>query len=80
MFGHDHLGITSLRAGTDPANVACVAALQAAGFMPAPGPEAHRLPDGRRDPACWFEHITDQPARCHTRSGGRRRMPKQRQT
>lgn len=80
MLGHDHLGITSLRAGTNPANVACVAALQAAGFEPTAGPEKHRLPDGRTDRACWFEHITDQPARCRTRSSGRRRMPKQRET
>lgn len=76
MLGHDHLGITSLRAGTDPANVACAAALQAARFKPAPGPQEHRLPDGRTVSACWFEHLTGQAARCHTRSSGRRRMPK----
>jgi len=64
QFGHDHLGITTVRAGTEPANVACVAALLAAGFEQAQGPQTHHLPDGRTVPACWFRHDTGQPARC----------------
>lgn len=64
QFGHDHLGITTVRAGTDPANVACVAALRAAGFESAQGPQTHQLPDGRVIPSRWFRHDTGQPARC----------------
>lgn len=64
QFGHDHLGITTARAGTEPANVACVAALLAARFEPTQGPQTHHLPDGRAVPACWFRHDTGQPARC----------------
>lgn len=64
QFGHDHLGLTTVRAGTEPANVACVAALLAAGFEPAQGPQTHHLPDGRVVPSCWFRHDAGQPARC----------------
>jgi RimJ/RimL family protein N-acetyltransferase len=66
-LGHEHLGAARIRAGTDPANIACVAALLAAGFLPAPGPEVHLLPDGRIVAASWFQHDTDQTARCDTR-------------
>lgn len=64
QFGHDHLGITTVRAGTEPANTACVAALLAAGFEPAQGPQTHHLPDGRAVPARWFRHDTGQAAQC----------------
>lgn len=65
-----------MRAATEPANLACVAALLAAGFEPAAGPEANHLPDGRIVPARWFRHDTDQPVRCQTQRR-RRRTPKQ---
>jgi RimJ/RimL family protein N-acetyltransferase len=64
LFAHDHLGLASLRAGTEPANAACVAALLSAGFVPAAGPDLHRLPDGRAVPARWFRHDTARPSRC----------------
>jgi RimJ/RimL family protein N-acetyltransferase len=63
-FGHDHIGLPSVRAGTEPTNVACVAALLAAGFEPAQGPETHQLPDGRTAPASWFRHDSEHSARC----------------
>lgn len=71
QFGHHHLGITTVRAGAEPANMACVAALLAAGFEPAQGPQTHHLPDGRIVPSRWFRHNTGQPARCR----GRRSRP-----
>ena len=58
------MSITTVRAGTEPANVACVAALLAAGFESAQGSQTHHLPDGRAVPACWFRHDSGQPARC----------------
>jgi RimJ/RimL family protein N-acetyltransferase len=64
LFAHDHLGVASLRAGTEPANAACVAALLSAGFVPAAGPVIHHLPDGRSVPARWFRHDSDRPSRC----------------
>jgi RimJ/RimL family protein N-acetyltransferase len=56
QFGHQHLGLASLTAGTEPGNHACVAGLTSAGFIPAPGPSTHTLPDGRVVPARWFRH------------------------
>ena len=63
-FAHYHLGEANVFAGTEPANVACVNALLAAGFVPTKGPEQHHLPDGRRVPARWFVHQADSPTRC----------------
>jgi RimJ/RimL family protein N-acetyltransferase len=63
-FGHDHLGVPMVRAGTEQANMACVAALLAAGFEPAQGPATHRLPDGRIILARWFRHDVEQATRC----------------
>jgi RimJ/RimL family protein N-acetyltransferase len=64
QFGHDHLGMTRVGAGTEPANAACVAALLAAEFEPDQGPQVHHLHDGRTVPASWFRHDTRQPSRC----------------
>lgn len=74
QFGHGHLGITTVRAVTEPANAASVSALLAGGFEAIQGPQTHRLPDGRVIPVRWFRHDTEQPARCHLRHGrtGRR--------
>jgi RimJ/RimL family protein N-acetyltransferase len=67
QFGHDHLGIAMVRAGTEQANTACVAALLAAGFEPAEGPATHRLPDGRVIRARWFRHDAEQATSCQRR-------------
>ena len=64
QFGHDHLGLSTVRAGTAEANYACVAALLAAGFEPFQVPHPLYLPDGRVVPARWFRHDTELPARC----------------
>lgn len=64
QFAHYHLGKEYVLAGTEPANVSCVRALLAAGFIPASGPDAHRLPDGRIVPSRWFQHVVDQPVEC----------------
>jgi len=64
QFAHAHLGQERVLAGTEPANAPCIRALLSAGFTPTAGPDAHRLPDGRVVPACWFHHPTDRPARC----------------
>lgn len=64
QFGHSHLGVATVHAGTEQANMACVAALLGAEFQPTEGPAKHRLPDGRIIRARWFRHDAVQPARC----------------
>jgi len=63
-LAHEHLGIASIRAGTESANAASVGALLAAGFSPAHGPDLHQLPDGRQVPSTWFQHNAGHTARC----------------
>jgi len=63
-FAHHHLGIASVLAGTEPENAACIGALTAAGFVPAAGAGAHRLPNGRMVTSRWFRHESVRPARC----------------
>lgn len=63
-FAHHHLSIASIVAGTDPDNAACIGALTAAGFVPAAGPEAHELPNGRVVTSRWFRHESVRPAHC----------------
>lgn len=65
-FGHHHLAIATLRAGTEPANRTTVTALTTASFTDTTGPPSHRLDDGRTIPARWFQHHTDDPHRCDT--------------
>ncbi|WP_105967856.1 GNAT family N-acetyltransferase [Streptomyces geranii] len=55
-FAHDHAGLPTVRAGTATANVACRRALERAGFVPAPGPARHTLPDGRELDTVWYLH------------------------
>jgi len=69
QFAHNHLGMTSVAAGTDAANAACMAALLAAEFKPGQGPPVHVLQDGRTVPALWFRHDTAQPSRCRGATG-----------
>jgi len=64
-FAHQHLGIASVTARTEPGNVACVAALTSAGFVPASGPSTHQLPSGRAVPVLWFRHEAARQNRCH---------------
>jgi RimJ/RimL family protein N-acetyltransferase len=68
LFVHHHLGEHSVRAGTEPTNVAAASALRSAGFYPTTGPSTHELPDGRAVPALWFRHDTDRPGRCRVRN------------
>jgi RimJ/RimL family protein N-acetyltransferase len=39
QFAHQHLGVASVRAGTEADNAACIGALSAAGFLPVEDPE-----------------------------------------
>jgi RimJ/RimL family protein N-acetyltransferase len=64
QFAHQHLGIASVTAGTERGNAACIAALTAARFAPAPGPGTHPLPDGREVLVLWFRHEAASPSRC----------------
>lgn len=64
-LAHRHLGIASVTAGTEVGNVACIAALASAGFIPASGLAPHTLPDGRVIPALWFRREVARPSRCH---------------
>ena len=63
-LAHRHLGIASVTAGTEAGNVACIAALASAGFIPASGPASHTLPDGRVVPALWFRREVARVSRC----------------
>jgi RimJ/RimL family protein N-acetyltransferase len=66
-LAHRHLGIAAVRAGAHPGNAACIGALTAAGFTPAPGPETHVQPNGRVIPTRWFRHECDQAGYCDLR-------------
>ncbi|EMF57431.1 MULTISPECIES: GNAT family protein [Streptomyces] len=55
-FGHAHAGLPTVRAGTATANLACRRALERAGFVPAPGPARHTLPDGRELDTVRYRH------------------------
>jgi len=63
-FAHHHLGAASVTAATEPGNVACIAALASAGFIPVPGPATYTLPSGRVIPVLWFRHEVARPSRC----------------
>ncbi|MFI7360168.1 GNAT family N-acetyltransferase [Streptomyces avidinii] len=63
-FGHEHLGLASVRAGTETANHRCRGALSAAGFVPYGGPDRHTLPDGRVVDCAWYRHDAVGTARC----------------
>jgi RimJ/RimL family protein N-acetyltransferase len=63
-FAHGHLGLTEIRAGTEPDNAACIRSLQSAGFTAATGPSTHRLPDARIVPAAWFSHSAPYALTC----------------
>lgn len=55
-FAHSHAGLPTVRAGTATENLACRRALERAGFVPAPGPPRHTLPDGREMDSVWYRH------------------------
>ena len=63
-FAHQHLGIPSVTAVTESGNAACIAALAAAGFIPAAGPDPHILPNGQVVPVRRFRHESAQPTMC----------------
>lgn len=63
-FAHHHLGIATVRAGTEMTNRACAGALTSAGFIATTGPAHHRLPNGRVIFAQWFRHDSEQPSTC----------------
>jgi hypothetical protein len=56
---HGVLGLDTVVAGCDPANIAGIRALTRAQFAPAAGPIRRRLADGRVVPASWFERSRD---------------------
>lgn len=55
-FAHSHAGLATVGAGTATENLACRRALERAGFVPAPGPARHTLPDGRELDTVWYRH------------------------
>ncbi|MFJ6370120.1 GNAT family N-acetyltransferase [Streptomyces virginiae] len=63
-FGHEHLGLESVSAGTETANHRCRGALRAAGFVQYEGPALHTLPDGRVVDSAWYRHEAAGTARC----------------
>lgn len=65
-LAHRHLGFREVRAGAEPENAASVRSLWRAGLDPAPGPETHRLSDGRVIPSRWFASVEPEPVRCRS--------------
>ncbi|MFF7333515.1 GNAT family N-acetyltransferase [Streptomyces sp. NPDC008150] len=65
-LGHFHLGLPTVRAGFEPANLASAGALAAVGFVPADAPPRHTLGDGREVGARWSQHTAPwrPPCRC----------------
>ncbi|WP_051781839.1 MULTISPECIES: GNAT family N-acetyltransferase [unclassified Streptomyces] len=63
-FGHEHLGLESVSAGTETSNHRCRGALGAAGFVECEGPARHTLPDGRVVDSAWYRHEVAGTARC----------------
>ncbi|MFF9035480.1 GNAT family N-acetyltransferase [Streptomyces sp. NPDC014892] len=55
-LAHSHAGLPTVRAGTATANLACRRSLERAGFVPAPGPARHTVPDGRELETVWYQH------------------------
>lgn len=73
-FGHQHLGLSDIWAGAEPANRASSRALVAAGFRPVEGPATHSLPNGRVIPSAWFHHGEPSAIQCeggYQREAGR---------
>ncbi|WP_176968680.1 GNAT family N-acetyltransferase [Amycolatopsis xylanica] len=64
VLAHEHLGLTSVRAGVETTNLASQGALRAAGMRQVDGPPTHTLPNGRVMSSYWFQHEVAQPRRC----------------
>ncbi|MEU8796022.1 GNAT family N-acetyltransferase [Spirillospora sp. NPDC048819] len=63
-LAQQHLHVTEVRAGVEPENVASVRSLWRAGLDPIPGPQSHRLSDGRVIPAAWYSDVSPNPGWC----------------
>ncbi|MBB4688120.1 GNAT family N-acetyltransferase [Amycolatopsis jiangsuensis] len=63
-LAHEHLGLTSVRAGAEIGNVASGRSLEAAGLRRVAGPPRYTLPDGRTCEAWWYRHDVPWPDRC----------------
>ncbi|MCX5192306.1 GNAT family N-acetyltransferase [Streptomyces sp. NBC_00249] len=64
QFGHAHLGLECVRAGTEVSNDSCRRALSAAGFVPCDGPVRHTLANGRVTDGAWYRHGTSEISWC----------------
>ncbi|WP_329127032.1 GNAT family N-acetyltransferase [Streptomyces sp. NBC_01465] len=70
VLGHQHLGLRTVRAGHESANIASARSLARVGFVPADGPARHMLPNGREIEARWMSHTaTERVSRCAGHSG-----------
>jgi RimJ/RimL family protein N-acetyltransferase len=74
-LAHRHLGIARVRAGCEPHNHASRRWLVKAGFMSAPGPATHTLPNGRAVGSLWWEHL-DPTATPHCHHLPRKHRPR----
>lgn len=63
-LGHEHLGLTRIRAAAEVTNTGSRRALRAAGFEAVNGPAAYPLQNGRVMTPCWYEHVTLDVHRC----------------
>ncbi|MGW6710311.1 GNAT family N-acetyltransferase [Streptomyces sp. NPDC054956] len=63
-FGHRHLGLETLTAGTETTNAPCRRTLLAGGFTETEGARTHTLPDGRVIDPVWFRRQDAAAARC----------------
>ncbi|MFJ9034737.1 GNAT family N-acetyltransferase [Streptomyces sp. NPDC102274] len=75
LLAHAHLGLDTVRAGTEVGNTASRGALLRAGFIPGEGPAQHTLADGREIDACWYRHLDGPVSRCRGAGQGKKETP-----
>ncbi|MEC3975253.1 GNAT family N-acetyltransferase [Amycolatopsis sp. H20-H5] len=63
-LGHEHLGLTRVRAGVEVGNFASIRSLEAAGMAQVDGPPLHTLPNGEKIVSLWYQHDSPSARRC----------------
>jgi RimJ/RimL family protein N-acetyltransferase len=64
VLGHEHLGLSRIRAAAEMTNTGSRRALHTAGFSAVNGPSTYALQNGRVMTPCWYEHEVADTQRC----------------
>jgi RimJ/RimL family protein N-acetyltransferase len=64
VLGHDHLGLSRIRAAAEMTNMGSRRALYTAGFSTVDGPVTYALQNGRIMTPCWYEHAVTDTQSC----------------